>query len=357
MKIRKLGGKLLWLILPLCLLLSLGWAFAAEQTGSISLTLTDDADLPVSSITVSLFHVSDPGGTLTPAFAASGISAETLLDSRNNAQLSARFVQYIKARGLTGDERVTDPNGYAAYNDLDQGIYLVMCKDGQELTFTPFLAYIPTVVGPFTLFDIESTPKAEETDRPDVRRYRVSYRYSGDVPAGAPPCPDDAWYTAGSTVFVAREPQIAGYHFVWTYDPAELPAASFSKLSAQGAGGLGVARLGAVRLASGTRTELSSDSFTMPANDVHIIGVWTSDQPQPSPSPEPSDTPEPSASPEPSGTPEPSASPEPSAKPDDPKLPQTGVNKLSAYLLLGAGGVFLLAGVADLCRNRRRSDE
>lgn len=66
--------------------------------------------------------------------------------------------------------------------------------------------------------------------------YKVSYKYTGTVPSGAPAVPAAAYYTAGTTVTVAAAPTFDGY--------------TFSGWSEAG-------------------------TFTMPAEDVEITGSWT----------------------------------------------------------------------------------
>lgn len=66
--------------------------------------------------------------------------------------------------------------------------------------------------------------------------YKVSYKYTGTTPSGAPAVPAAAYYTAGTTVTVAAAPTLEGYEF-----------SGWSK----------------------------TGTFTMPAEAVEITGSWT----------------------------------------------------------------------------------
>lgn len=346
----------MWLVLPLCLLLSLTEAFASGKTGSITLTVTDRNDLPVSGLSTVIYYVADPNGVSVDSFRGAELKPQVLLDTRNNAK-NAQFLQeYVAAHKLEGDTRQTDGLGQVVYAGLNEGIYLVLCGAGQSEVFNPFLLYIPTKIGNFVVYDVNSAPKTEPgeysdpeptnspepsstpeptgtpeptdspepTDTPGTNRFCVRYSYSGDVPENAPLCPEDRVYDSGTVVAIYGEPSVEGYLFYWSYDPLELPSSAFAPLSAEGEGdGIGIVRLNAYRLAVAAREKLTAESFIMPANDVHIVGVWQKD----------------------------------SSGPDQPDLPQTGLNRRPAYILLGLGFALVLAGGIDLWVNRRKRND
>lgn len=337
----------------LCFALCATWAFAAGSVGSISVFLTDDSDLPVGGVGVTLHRVAEPDGTLTARFVGAGVDPAAMASGLDNAKNARTLADYAAAQGISGTVRTTGSDGWARYDDLTEGIYLVLCSAGQSVTFAPYLVYLPTVINGTADYDVESFPKAEDvppviptptpgpepTGSPEPGTYRVSYSYYGDVPAGAPLCPEEEWYAAGATVSVHPAPVLEGYSFKWTYDPTELPAANLAGLAAQQMrSSVGMARLSGSLLAMNIddRETLSAGSFTMPANDVHIIGVFgKTGEPGATDSPEPTDSP----------------------KPDQPDLPQTGVKVWPVYLLLGLGSLFVVAGLIDLCVTRRKRDE
>lgn len=72
-------------------------------------------------------------------------------------------------------------------------------------------------------------------------KYNVTYKYTGDIPAGAPALPGEASYKAGDTVTVAEAPTRDGYEFSgWTTSDAIV----------------------------------NEGSFTMPKNNVTLTGSW-----------------------------------------------------------------------------------
>lgn len=73
-------------------------------------------------------------------------------------------------------------------------------------------------------------------------KYNVTYKYTGDVPTGAPALPGEASYKAGDTVTVAEAPTRDGYEFSgWTTSDAIV----------------------------------NEGSFTMPSKEVKLTGSWT----------------------------------------------------------------------------------
>lgn len=158
--------RVLLMALLLCFLLS-SFAQAAGPTGSLRVLLTDDDGLPVPDVTIVLYPVGDKYGTLNENFSAAGISAASLLSDRDNAENSALLASYVEDNELTGDEKTTSTAGRVFYDTLSEGVYLVLCKSGQELTFTPFLVQIPTVIGGLKNYNVRSYPKAETPADPD----------------------------------------------------------------------------------------------------------------------------------------------------------------------------------------------
>lgn len=155
------------LLAALCLALTCTWASAAGREGSIRVTLTDDLDRPVAGAVIALYHVGETDGRLTDGFSGAGITPASLLSTRNNARNSTILSRYAAEKNIAGQEQTTDRAGQVFYGDLTEGIYLVLCKQGQRVTFDPFLVYIPTVINGVKLYDIDSLPKAEDVDSPD----------------------------------------------------------------------------------------------------------------------------------------------------------------------------------------------
>ncbi|MBQ9684418.1 InlB B-repeat-containing protein, partial [Candidatus Saccharibacteria bacterium] len=76
----------------------------------------------------------------------------------------------------------------------------------------------------------------------NTRVYKVMYRYTGDIPTGAPTTPTEQSYPANNEVAVSMNPTLEGYTFSgWTT----------------------------------TDATVTDGSFTMPSQDVELVGIWT----------------------------------------------------------------------------------
>ena len=169
--------------------------------------------------------------------------------------------------------------------------------------------------------------------------YTVTYRFAGEVPAGADKLlPAAEKRVAGEYVGIAADPMLEGYRFLgWKVVTADV--------------------------------EVADGALLMPEGDVVIEGMW---EKTPAPEPEPEPEPEPQPEPEPEPEPEPQPDPDqgdgsdqgadqkpPAGSQDDAqggsgdKLPQTGdAAMMFAAAPLVTGCVALAAG-----RHARRSHE
>lgn len=129
--------------------------------------------------------------------------------------------------------------------------------DGEKTTYTYTVSYVVTLNTSDPEFneDIYHALNTETTftaggkvykfNVPGVMgtapRYKVTYEYTGTIPADAPKLPDEASCKAGDTVKVADAPTLAGYEFSgWTTSDANI----------------------------------TNGSFTMPSNKVTLTGSW-----------------------------------------------------------------------------------
>lgn len=146
----------------LILLSALPTAFAAN--GSLSMTVTDENDEPVSGFEVRLCKVAGSDGVLFSEFAASGITAQSLLDERNTAKNAKKLLAYTD--GVAAEVRNTDAEGDALFNDLSRGIYLVYAPEQQGYVFEPFLLYMPTMINGEPHYGVVSAPKVAPENQP-----------------------------------------------------------------------------------------------------------------------------------------------------------------------------------------------
>lgn len=156
MKLKKLAACLIAAIL---LISSLSVAFAARE-GSLLITVTDEADDPVANFKLGLCKVAESDGVLFTEYSPSGISASSMRNEKNNARNAKKLLPFAKQMG--GDVRITDVNGNAGYDQLSEGIYLVFAPEGQGYIFTPFLVYMPTIIGGVEHYELLSEPKVED---------------------------------------------------------------------------------------------------------------------------------------------------------------------------------------------------
>jgi hypothetical protein len=84
--------------------------------------------------------------------------AESLNDAAN---LAAQLAAYAQANGVDGKTVTVDENGVAAFDELENGLYLLVqdtAPSGYQ-TLRPFLVEVPTMQENGLLFDLQAYPK------------------------------------------------------------------------------------------------------------------------------------------------------------------------------------------------------
>lgn len=140
------------------LCLSLCAHTTAAECG-LQITLRDDADVPAHGITVEICLVAAGEGeraTVTADFADAGVDVPAIL-AANGADNAEGLYAYLLCKGLTGQTAVTSAAGEVRFSDLDAGLYLVLERGGQSVTFLPYLVWLSA--GETTV----SEPKTEES--------------------------------------------------------------------------------------------------------------------------------------------------------------------------------------------------
>lgn len=133
---------------------------AAAQTGSVRIVV----DGGEAGMTVTLYHVADPEGLPTAAFAGAGLTAADLLNEKQNSANSALLAAYAEEHSPSGTALDTDGTGTVYFGDLPEGIYLIVGEMSNGLVFDPFLVYLPTRINDIALYDITANPKVEEPE-------------------------------------------------------------------------------------------------------------------------------------------------------------------------------------------------
>lgn len=251
MRFKKLISLLLAAVLCFCI--SALSVHAAIQLGSITIRVeTLEENEPVPGYKLRISSVADPEGWLDVDFAPAGITPSKMLDEQSNPENAAKLVAYAKANGISGYLAVCDSNGEVYFDGLDAGIYMVWPDEDNELTFSPYLIFVPTVIKYIDFWDILSVPKVGRKLPPGP----------GPGPGGVIPLPTP------------------------TPDPGDDPS-----IPTVGPGG--------------------SDPF----------------YPEPGPGGE-------------------------GPAPDTPEIPQTGINRMPAHLLLLAGLAFTTLGIVTVIRGK-----
>jgi len=154
-------------------------AMAENMTGKLTVTVTDESDRAVKGLGVELYMAADEE-TVLADFKDAGLSFSDIMDEKENANNSELLADYVKEENIDGIKKYTDNKGKAVFYPLDKGVYLVVCSEGEESTFEPFLCFVPTKIGNAYHYDIKSFPKVGDNS-------------GGTVPGGPskPVDPDD----------------------------------------------------------------------------------------------------------------------------------------------------------------------
>jgi hypothetical protein len=133
------------------LLLLLSATALAAGTGSLTVVEVWDA--------VALYAVAGPDGTLTEQFAHAPVT--DLTDEKMAVQNAVLLEQYVRENRLSGQIRIPDGNGTVRYEQLPEGLYLIV-SNAEPTAFNAFLAAIPTVINGELIYDVEAAPKVED---------------------------------------------------------------------------------------------------------------------------------------------------------------------------------------------------
>lgn len=159
-------NRALLCVLAACVLLGIT-AVRAATPCALRVTICDDADKPLSDINVDLYQVAvtkNGTTTLTEAFAGLSLSADQLL-SDSGADNANLVYQYVFAKEVDYTAKnATNAFGNAEFNNLEQGIYLVLDEGGQKVAFQPYLVTLPLSVNGQPVYYVGSSPKTSETD-------------------------------------------------------------------------------------------------------------------------------------------------------------------------------------------------
>lgn len=133
-----------------------------DQTGSISLTLSDTEDhLSKANVqfgVVKVASIEKGSYVLTEMFKDSGVNLNNIKNA-NELELTAEKLSKNASAEIT---LMTDTEGHCALNDLEVGVYLFYAIDTAEYDkITPFIIAIPTYsdTDKMMLYDVTVIPK------------------------------------------------------------------------------------------------------------------------------------------------------------------------------------------------------
>lgn len=163
-----------WILAAVLLLIACPAAaaqtIAVDMDCSLTLNLHDDADQPISDLSVFLYKVADLDAqgnmTLTESFAEYDVS----LDASDRADAAQALADYIQRDAVEADvERKTDADGQLILSPLHTGVYLILTdtlSDGETLLRAqPLLLDLPMIderSGVYA-YDVTASPKPLRT--------------------------------------------------------------------------------------------------------------------------------------------------------------------------------------------------
>lgn len=152
------------LLLLLTALLGLT-ANAEEDTGILTVFLTDSEGNAVEEISTAVYRIAAVDGTPETAFASAGLDADALLDAAQDAKNARTLAAFAIAHQCDGMTDRTDAAGEVRYS-LREGIYLVRCEEGQHVVFPSFLVRLPLKLNGKDYYEVDAFPKAEPAPGP-----------------------------------------------------------------------------------------------------------------------------------------------------------------------------------------------
>ncbi len=160
----KISSSLICLAIVLLMFILFGSveAFAAEKPCTLTVNIiSSDSSAEVSGLKIGLCRIAYLNNgeyTLTDDFADSGISLDNISDKTNHNHYSEIY-RYITSNDIEYLTAVTNSEGSALFSDLDEGMYLIFCEESQNLTFSPYMVFLPSVVNGEYVYDVVSEPK------------------------------------------------------------------------------------------------------------------------------------------------------------------------------------------------------
>lgn len=164
------------------MLLGSAKAFAVEKPCSLTINITSsDSTAAESALSIGLCKIASLYGEkyeLTDVFADSGISIESISNNASSNHF-AEIYRYITENKIPHQTATTNLENSAIFSNLDKGIYLVFCEQSQNLTFSPYIVFLPSVVNGNINYNVTSEPKTI-TEEENVKDINVKVLWHDD---------------------------------------------------------------------------------------------------------------------------------------------------------------------------------
>ena len=146
--------------------------YISNRQGSIQAILMSQADssgkqTPYPGISMKLYQIgnaSENNGnvnfTLDSRFAGSGITMDSLTTADKWAAAAQTLAGLAGSSGINAIEGTSDAQGQILFNNLEQGVYLLVQNSGQDrLIISPSLLTVPLQENGQWIYDVKTYPK------------------------------------------------------------------------------------------------------------------------------------------------------------------------------------------------------
>ena len=176
----KIGRSMVIIALAVCLCMNV---FATggidlDRSGSIMVQMEYE-DNAVSGGTLTLYHVAIPVWSEDQyvfEFTQPFEDCELSLSDLERKELAIEYSEYAIEHSMLGITRRIDMDGYAKFENLQLGLYLIVQEDAATGYFPiePFLISVPMSGDDGWIYDVDATPKIDierepQPDKPPVK--------------------------------------------------------------------------------------------------------------------------------------------------------------------------------------------